>query len=468
MACYCGPECGAGHWPTHKASCKRLAADKALGPSPLLDALEVAFWGRTTTGGRKERLRRLEACVAEESELSAQWVKQTRSHPPAPYDATGLLQFVCLPPIVELASSSGGGESQFAAFIPHLFLGVFPTKQDALRAAYNAGASQTHPLFHPPHGPALTFGAHGCEPLPYTRLESSPPRARRLTVPEWACHARCVAKHFKPLREDAEATTVAYYKARRLLVSPMNYTPRLWETREDVLLVVAKGGGDDYSRELALGRPVRPAGGGSTPAAPPFVGLGSNGMGGFAAFGMNAGPGGGLQFMGGGALPSDNSEPLTPAELLEYDRRTGSLSPRQEDAMRYMSLSMQLEASVPSGEHRRWLATEMRRYTDSPAAAAADATPLTAAKDLLTSVRTSVREGVPPAAVLKAINELRRAAPQGMEALAVVVAETAWLRAMQSGVEGGGQPFLREIFGAEEVRRMVEEAERYRRQFGIA
>ena len=60
-AVYYGPPCAKADWRVHKLTCKRLAADAAAhGPSPLLDAVEVALWGQTFTAlERRARAARL-------------------------------------------------------------------------------------------------------------------------------------------------------------------------------------------------------------------------------------------------------------------------------------------------------------------------------------------------------------------------------------------------------------------------
>ena len=270
-----------------------------------------------------------------------------------------------------------------------------------------------------------------------------------------------VAKHFKPLPENAELTTPAYYKARCLTIGPHNYSSRLWEQREDVLLIVAKGGGDDYSRELALGRPVRPRG--SAAAVSAAAAGGGGGSGGVAMFGMG-GMGSGITFMGRGALGSN--APLSAADLLELDRRQDALSPRAEDAMRYSQLILhQLPLTAPNEQHRAWLLSEMRRFID--AGGVPGTPPLQMASDLLTAVRHARRMSAQPhpSEVFQLIADLRRASPGGLRAMLLVVGESRRTAGAADGPDSTGLgwrwTFLADVFGVQEMERFRAEAAAY-------
>jgi len=200
------------------------------GPSPLLDALEVSFWGRLSgLESPSKRLTKLQA-----------WLHPagTRHAPLA--SLSSFLSVVSLPPCVTLPSG------RFAAFIPGFLLGVYTSKQEALRAALDSGAfDPADAAAAPAPGREMAFGPHG------RGFPSCVARVATLKFEDRAVTALAVARHHKPLREGAEVTSAEYYRGLR----PRTLPHPLRMQRPDILLLVAKGGGElKGARELALGR----------------------------------------------------------------------------------------------------------------------------------------------------------------------------------------------------------------------
>lgn len=207
------------------------------GPSPLLDALEVAFWGRTSTSVDVPppplALTRLAAAgiasVTQRLRRLQSWLHPAETAKPPLASLAALMRVVAMPPCIALP------DGRWAALAPDLLAGIYPDKQAALRAALATG------LIDAP-AERIVFGPHG----------------RKFSAGAWvsfetrAQEALAVARHHKPLAEGEAATEADYY--RRLRPATLPHPMRM--RRPDVLLLMARGGGDvrDPGSELTLGR----------------------------------------------------------------------------------------------------------------------------------------------------------------------------------------------------------------------
>ena len=226
---YCSEECNTADWAEHKPTCKRLNRDRQQhGPSPLLDALEVALWGRVSEStSRRERARALEEWAVPEHSFWS-WKETSR----APGDHGFLLSVVALPPVVQLPENRG-----YCAFVPGVFLGVYSTLQSALRAASLCGAREDSASARA----TLSFGPHGHS------LESGAPA--RLSCRAQLMSARGgAARHCRPLHPGVASTPPAYYRARR-----RTQLPAVPESLQDAFYVQPLRAGD-WAGELTLTR----------------------------------------------------------------------------------------------------------------------------------------------------------------------------------------------------------------------
>jgi hypothetical protein len=224
-------------------------------------------------------------------------------------DFAVILSASYLPPAVELPGGAG-----FASFVPGTLVGVYSTRQEALRAAVAAGA-----LAARPRGSPVTFGPHG-RSFPF-----GPHKSYGLTCAEGASLATAIARHHKPLAADAPATDAAYYQALRPPTLPL-----AWRGRRDVLIITPRGGGEDFTGELTLGRVEA--------MAPPAI-----------------------QVVPASAM--DVTSLLSGADLLELDHRIGRNSPTPQDAIRYGSLAMRLQRELPDAAAHQQYKDAIRTLT---------------------------------------------------------------------------------------------------------
>lgn len=145
---YCSKECQRADWKAgHKLNCRGTKL------SAIAQALEICLLGVNNGGKANEQIARIRS-VLEQSDVALTAPDQTSDQE----HLENLLLSVYIPPIVQIS------ERSFAVFSPGVFLGVYPSREAALRIVvkeYIAFADKTATTICGPHmfqHPLITSG----------------------------------------------------------------------------------------------------------------------------------------------------------------------------------------------------------------------------------------------------------------------------------------------------------------------